>query len=65
MTLWTAIQNFIALEATAGTLFALWIGFLAWRGPKQQARQRFQRIVRISRPIHIDNAMFFRRGHPS
>ena len=60
MNLWSTIQNFVAIEALAGTVFALWIGFLAWRGPKQQSRGRYQRILR---PIRMKNAMIFKQGN--
>jgi hypothetical protein len=60
MNLWSTIQNFATIEALAGTVLAMWLGFLSWRGPKHQSRGRYQRILR---PIRMNNAMLFRRGH--
>ena len=71
MILWVAFQHFVALEALVGTTLALWIGFLAWRGPTQAlpstqtrppaqiSRGRFQRILRSDR---MSGPLVFKRS---
>ena len=61
MVFWVAFQQFVAFEVLVGTALALWIGFLAWRGPTHTSRGRFRRILK---PNRVSTLMVFRRvGH--